>query len=183
MCHQSLPCGARPGGRAGHCRDGRNPGSHAAETALKSGHTGTRSTPDPPRPLSPATPGTTRGTASPAGTAPRQPLLELRSRGRRRRPAGQRAAAAGTGCAIRRPRAGYESRVVALDRGEPGALLVAAGPGPPAGPAPISLLALNGPRIPEAAGADIEHPGLERGHRTLTITRTGGKVAAIPPAP
>ena len=73
--------------------------------------------------------------------------------------------------------------MVALDRGEPGALLVAAGPGPPAGPAPISLLALNGPRIPEAAGADIEHPGLERGHRTLTITRTGGKVAATPPAP
>jgi len=31
-------------------------------------------------------------------------------------------------------------------------------------------------RVSEAAGADIEHLGLERGHRTLTITRKGGKV-------
>jgi integrase/recombinase XerD len=32
-------------------------------------------------------------------------------------------------------------------------------------------------------GADIEHLGLERGHRTLTITRKGGKVVTIPLAP
>jgi integrase len=32
------------------------------------------------------------------------------------------------------------------------------------------LLALNGLRVSEATGADIEHLGLERGHRTLTIT-------------
>ena len=31
--------------------------------------------------------------------------------------------------------------------------------------------------------ADIEHLGLERGHRTLTITRKGGKIATIPLAP
>jgi integrase len=31
--------------------------------------------------------------------------------------------------------------------------------------------------------ADIEHLGLERGHRTLTITRKGGKVVTIPLAP
>ena len=30
-------------------------------------------------------------------------------------------------------------------------------------------------RVSEATGADIEHLGLERGHRTLTITRKGGK--------
>ena len=47
----------------------------------------------------------------------------------------------------------------------------------------ISLPALNGLRISEAAGSDIEHLGLERGHRTLTITRKGGKVATIPLAP
>ena len=35
----------------------------------------------------------------------------------------------------------------------------------------------------EATGADIEHLGLERGHRTLTITRKGGKVVTIPLAP
>jgi integrase len=45
------------------------------------------------------------------------------------------------------------------------------------------LLALNGLRVSEATGADIEHLGLERGHRTLTITHQGGKVVAIPLAP
>jgi len=45
------------------------------------------------------------------------------------------------------------------------------------------LLALNGLRVSEAAGADIEHLGLKRGHRTLTITRKGGKVVTIPLAP
>jgi len=48
---------------------------------------------------------------------------------------------------------------------------VAAGLGLAAGHALISLLALNGLRVSEATGADIEHLGLERGHRTLTITR------------
>jgi hypothetical protein len=47
----------------------------------------------------------------------------------------------------------------------------------------ISLLALNGLRVSEATGADIEHLGLERGHRRLTITRKGGKVVTIPLAP
>jgi integrase/recombinase XerD len=36
---------------------------------------------------------------------------------------------------------------------------------------------------PEATGADIEHLGLERGHRTLTVTRKGGKVVTVPLAP
>jgi integrase len=71
---------------------------------------------------------------------------------------------------VRRPRIDYESHAVALDRNELGALLVAAGLGSPAGHALISLLALNGLRVSEATGADIEHLGLERGHRTLTIT-------------
>ena len=34
-----------------------------------------------------------------------------------------------------------------------------------------------------ATSADIEHLGLERGHRTLTITRKGGKIVTIPLAP
>ena len=71
----------------------------------------------------------------------------------------------------------------ALDRNELGALLVAAGLGSPPEHALISLLALNGLRVSEATGADIEHLGLERGHRTLTITRKGGKVVTIPLAP
>ena len=84
---------------------------------------------------------------------------------------------------VRRPRVDYESHAIALDRSEPGGLLVAAGLGSAPEHALISLLALNGLRVSEAAGADIEHLGLERGHRTLTITRKGGKVAAIPLAP
>jgi integrase/recombinase XerD len=36
-----------------------------------------------------------------------------------------------------------------------------------------SLLALNGLRISEALGADIEQLGLERGHRTLVVHRKG----------
>jgi integrase len=84
---------------------------------------------------------------------------------------------------VRRPRVDYESHAVALDRNELGALLVTAGLGPPTEHAMISLLALNGLRVSEATGADIEHLGLERGHRTLTITRKGGKVVTIPLAP
>jgi integrase/recombinase XerD len=84
---------------------------------------------------------------------------------------------------VRRPRVDYESHAVALDRNELGALLVAAGLGPSTEHALISLLALNGLRVSEATGADIEHLGLERGHRTLTVTRKGGKVVTIPLAP
>jgi hypothetical protein len=47
----------------------------------------------------------------------------------------------------------------------------------------ISLLALNGLRVSEATGANIENLGVERGHRTLVITRKGGKVVTIPLAP
>ena len=60
---------------------------------------------------------------------------------------------------VRRPRLDYESHATALDRNELGALLVAAGLGPPAEHALISLLALNGLRVSEATGADIEHLG------------------------
>jgi integrase/recombinase XerD len=59
-------------------------------------------------------------------------------------------------------------------------VLVAAGLGAPAEHALVSLLALNGLRMSEATGADIEAQGTERGHRTLAITRKGGKRAVIP---
>jgi integrase/recombinase XerD len=84
---------------------------------------------------------------------------------------------------VRRPRLDYESHATGLDRNELGALLVAAGLGPPAEYALISLLALNGLRVSEATGANIEALGVERGHRTLLVTRKGGKVATIPLAP
>jgi integrase/recombinase XerD len=84
---------------------------------------------------------------------------------------------------VRRPRLDYESRAVGLDRNELGALLVAASLGSAAEDALISLLAINGLRISEALGTDIDHLGVERGHRTLTVLRKGGKIVTIPLAP
>jgi integrase/recombinase XerD len=45
------------------------------------------------------------------------------------------------------------------------------------------VLALNGLRVSEATGANIEAPGAERGHRILVIIGKGGKVVTIPLAP
>jgi integrase len=84
---------------------------------------------------------------------------------------------------MRRPRVDYESHATALDRNEVGAPLVAAGLGTAPEHALISLLSLNGLRVSEATGANIEALGLERGHRTLTILRKEGKVVTIPLAP
>jgi integrase/recombinase XerD len=84
---------------------------------------------------------------------------------------------------VRRPRIDYESHATGLDRNEVGALLVAAGLGTFGEHALVSLLALNGLRVSEATSADIEALSTERGHRTLAITRKGGKRAVIPLAP
>ncbi len=84
---------------------------------------------------------------------------------------------------VRRPRLDYESHATGLDRNEVGAMLVAAGLASARDHALISLLALNGLRVSEATGADIEKLGLERGYRTLTIVRKGGKTVTIPMAP
>jgi site-specific recombinase XerD len=84
---------------------------------------------------------------------------------------------------VRRPRLDYESNATGLDRNEVGAMLVAAGLAGPREHALISLLALNGLRVTEAIGADIERLGLERGHRTLVVLRKGGKTVTVPLAP
>jgi integrase len=84
---------------------------------------------------------------------------------------------------VRRPRLDYESHAVGVDRNEVGALLVAAGLGPAIDHSLPSLLALNGLPVSEATGANIEALGLERGHRTLTIVRKGGKIVTIPLVP
>jgi len=75
---------------------------------------------------------------------------------------------------VRRPRLDYESHATGLDRNELGALLVAAGLGPPVEHALVSLLALNGLRVSEATGADIEALGVERGHRGPRFWRPAG---------
>ena len=84
---------------------------------------------------------------------------------------------------LRRPRLDYESHATGLDRNELGALLVAAGLSSARDHALVSLLALNGLRVSEALGADIDALGLERGHRTLTVARKGSKVVTMPLAP
>ena len=61
----------------------------------------------------------------------------------------------------RRPRIDYESHVAHLDRNELGAILVAAGVSSPRDHALVSLLALNGLRVSEAIGAEIDALGLE----------------------
>jgi integrase/recombinase XerD len=84
---------------------------------------------------------------------------------------------------VRRPRLDYESHATGLDRNEVGALLVTAGLASAAEHALVSLLAINGLRVSEALGANIEALGLERGHRILTVCRKGGKIVAVPLAP
>jgi integrase/recombinase XerD len=80
-----------------------------------------------------------------------------------------------TAVQVRRPRLDYESHAIGLDRNEVGSLLVAAGLGAANEHALISLLAINGLRISEALGVDIDALGLERGHRTLTILRKAAR--------
>ena len=80
---------------------------------------------------------------------------------------------------VRRPRLDYESHATGLDSNELGALLVAAGLGRPSEHALISLLTLNGLRVSEATDSDIQNLGIGRGHRTLVVTRKGGKVVTI----
>ncbi len=84
---------------------------------------------------------------------------------------------------VRRPKVDYESRTLGLDRNELGAFLVQAGVGSARDHALASLLALNGLRISEALGADVDDLDFERGHRTLKILRKGGKRVIIPLAP
>jgi integrase/recombinase XerD len=80
---------------------------------------------------------------------------------------------------VRRPKVDYESRTLGLDRNELGGLLVQAGLGTPRDHALITLLAMNGLRIAEALGADIDDLDTDRGHRTLKIVRK--KTAACRP--
>ena len=64
---------------------------------------------------------------------------------------------------VRWPHLDYESHAAGLDRNELRAILVAAGHGAAAEHALISLFALNGLRVPEATGGNIEALGTEHG--------------------
>jgi integrase/recombinase XerD len=81
---------------------------------------------------------------------------------------------------VRRPKVDYESRTLGLDRNELGAFLVQAGIGSARDHALASLLALNGLRISEGLGADVEDLDFERGHRTLKIVQQGRQAGHDP---
>lgn len=84
---------------------------------------------------------------------------------------------------IKRPSRPGESPTIGLDRGEVSRLLYAAERGTVYEYALVSLLALNGLRVSEALGIDIESLGAQRGHRTVSIIGKGNKPATIPMPP
>jgi site-specific recombinase XerD len=84
---------------------------------------------------------------------------------------------------VRRPKVGSDSVSTGLTREELSLLLAAARDDSPRSHALVLLLGLNGLRVSEALGANVTDLGSERGHRTLTIKRKGGKKAIVPLAP
>jgi integrase len=70
-----------------------------------------------------------------------------------------------------------------MDRNELAAFLYTAERMTPMHAALAVLLGLNGLRVSEACGANIDELGFERGHRTLQIIGKGNKPAGIPLVP
>jgi integrase/recombinase XerD len=83
---------------------------------------------------------------------------------------------------VRRPRVQL-SEGHGMDRGELGAFLFTAERFDRDHAALAVLLGLNGLRVSEACGTNIEDLGLQRGHRTLHIVGKGNKPATIPLVP
>jgi site-specific recombinase XerD len=91
--------------------------------------------------------------------------------------------------AVRRPKVDPDhTNTVGLDRDQARALLIAAdtdtGPAQLRTAAAIRLLLHQGLRVDELAHANVADLGHDRGHRTLTVTRKGGRRIALvlPPA-
>jgi site-specific recombinase XerD len=80
---------------------------------------------------------------------------------------------------VRLPRVSAESSTKGLTRQQVSQLLAVSAANP-AFHAMVCLLALNGLRISEACGANIADLGVGLGHRTLTVTRKGGKKQTVP---
>ena len=78
--------------------------------------------------------------------------------------------------AVRRGRAGG-GRLLARYRGNTRAQAAASSP---IDHALGCLLGLLGLRVSEACNVDVEHLGLQRGHRTLTVIGRGGKTVLVP---
>lgn len=84
---------------------------------------------------------------------------------------------------VRRPSISNESTTLGLDRMELGGFLATAAGSAPTEHALACLLALLGLRVSEACGIDIEHLGVERGHRTVLVLGKGNKLALLPMPP
>jgi len=84
---------------------------------------------------------------------------------------------------VKRPKVGTDTVSTGLDKDELTALVQAAEADSPRSHALVLLLGLNGLRISEILGADVQHLITERGHRVLYVTRKGGKRATVPLAP
>lgn len=83
---------------------------------------------------------------------------------------------------VRRPHV-HPSTAHGMDRSELGTFLFTAERFDHAHAALAVLLGLNGLRVSEACGTNIEDLGFERGHRTLAIVGKGNKPATIPLVP
>jgi integrase/recombinase XerD len=77
---------------------------------------------------------------------------------------------------VRRPKVGTDTVSTGLDRDELAALIVAARDDSPRSHALVLLLGLNGLRVSEVLGVEVEDLSTERGHRVLYVTRKGGKL-------
>jgi integrase/recombinase XerD len=84
---------------------------------------------------------------------------------------------------VRRPKVSDESPRTGVERDDVRALLAAAEASGPRDHALLAVLCLNGTRISETLATRISDLGRERGHRTLTLTRKGGKRQRIALAP
>jgi len=84
---------------------------------------------------------------------------------------------------VRRPKVGSDTVSTGLSRDELAALISAASEDSSRSLALVLLLGLNGLRVSEALGSDVEDLSTERGHRILRIKRKGGKTATVPLAP
>ena len=83
---------------------------------------------------------------------------------------------------VRRPRV-HPAPQRGMDRGELAAFLYTAERTSPGHAALAVLLGLNGLRVSEACGTNIEDLGFERGHRTLRIVGKGNQPATVPLVP
>jgi len=84
---------------------------------------------------------------------------------------------------VRRPKVSQDSNRQGLTRRELATLLEVARDRGPVAHTLVCLLALNGLRVSEACGALVEDLAVTGEHRTLTVTRKGGKRSTVPLSP